>query len=103
MGGGLMVVKQVGGGEETVASQSRVRGDGEEVLGGAVLGVGSRWSEDGWSGLSVVARFSRKGTAAVEWRSSRGHRQGGPGSSRRWCGDRGGDRRFRGGLGGISQ
>jgi hypothetical protein len=55
------VAKQVSGGEETAASRSRGhrRGpsDWEEELGGMVLEVGSRWSEEGWSRLSVVARF----------------------------------------------
>jgi hypothetical protein len=32
-----------------------VRAVGEEVLGGTVLGMGSRWSEEGWSRLSTVA------------------------------------------------
>jgi hypothetical protein len=74
-GGGLTAAKQVGGGEETAASWSR----------------GHRRGPSGWGG-----------TMAVEWRSSRGHRQGGLGSSRRRCGARGGDRRFGGGPGGIS-
>jgi hypothetical protein len=33
-----------------------VRAVGEGVLGGAMLGVGSRWSERGWSRLSAVAQ-----------------------------------------------
>jgi hypothetical protein len=33
-----------------------VRVVGEEVLGGTMLGVGSRWSERGWSELSTVAQ-----------------------------------------------
>jgi hypothetical protein len=32
-----------------------VRAVGEGVLGGVMLGVVSRWSERGWSGLSVAA------------------------------------------------
>jgi hypothetical protein len=43
----------------------------EDVLSGMVLGVGSRRSEDGWSGLSAMAQFGRRGTAVVERRSSR--------------------------------
>jgi hypothetical protein len=74
-----------------------VRAVGEDVLGGAVLGVGSRWLEDGWSGLFAVAQFGRRGTTVVERRSSRWRRQGGRGSSRHWCGARGGDEEFGGG------
>jgi hypothetical protein len=33
-----------------------VRAVGEEVLGDAMLGVGSRRSEEGWSGLSMAAQ-----------------------------------------------
>jgi hypothetical protein len=76
-----------------------VRAVGEDVLGGTVLAVGSRRSEEGWSGLSMVARFGHQGIVAVKRRSSRGHRQGGPGSSRRRCGAQGGDRKFGGGPG----
>jgi hypothetical protein len=64
-----------------------------------VLRVGSRLLEEGWSGLSTVARFGRRGTAVVEQRSSRGRRQGGRGSSRHQCRALGGDGEFRGGLG----
>jgi hypothetical protein len=42
-----------------------VRAVGEEVIGDAVLGVGSRRSEEGWSGLSAVARVGQRGTTAV--------------------------------------
>jgi hypothetical protein len=76
-----------------------VRAVGEDVLGGAVIGVGSRRLEDGWNGLSVVAQFDRRGTAVVEQRSSRGRRQGGRRSSRCRCGAWGVDGEFRGGPG----
>jgi hypothetical protein len=76
-----------------------VRAVGEDVLGGVMLGVGSRWSEDDWSRLSAVAWFDRRGTAVVEQRSTRGHRQGGRGSSRRRCGAQGDDGEFGGGSG----
>jgi hypothetical protein len=33
-----------------------VQAVGEEVPGGATLGVGSRRSEEGWSGLSMAAQ-----------------------------------------------
>jgi hypothetical protein len=39
---------------------------GEDVLDGAVLGVGLRQSEEGLSGLSAVAQFGRRGTVVVE-------------------------------------
>jgi hypothetical protein len=61
-----------------------VRAVGEDVLDGVVLGVGSRRSKDGWSRLSAVVRFGRRGMVVVE-RSSRGCRQVGQGSSRRRC------------------
>jgi hypothetical protein len=76
-----------------------VRAVGEDVLGGVMLGVGSRWSEDDWSRLSAVVWFDRRGTAVVERRSTRGHRQGGRGSSRRRCGAQGDDGEFGGGSG----
>jgi hypothetical protein len=38
---------------------------GEEVLGGTMLGVESRQSKEGWSGLSPVARVGRSGMAVV--------------------------------------
>jgi hypothetical protein len=45
---GFFAVEGIDGGERTAASRSRVtsgvRAVGEEVLGGVVLGVGSRWS-----------------------------------------------------------
>jgi hypothetical protein len=47
----------------------------------------------------MVAWFDQRGTAVVERRSSRGHRQGGLGSSQRQCGAQGGDGEFRGGPG----
>jgi hypothetical protein len=74
-----------------------VRAVGKDVLSGTVLGVGSRQSEERWSGLSAVAQFSWRGTAVVERRSNRGRRQGGWGSSQRRCGARGGDGEFGGG------
>jgi hypothetical protein len=74
-----------------------VRAVGEDVLDGAVLGVGSRPLEEDWSRLSTVARFGPRGTMVVEWRSSRGRRQVGHGSSRRRCRARGSDGEFGGG------
>jgi hypothetical protein len=67
-----------------VGVTGEVRAVGEEVLGGAVLGVGSRWSEEGWRGLSTVAQVGQRGTAAVV--RTRGHR-------RRLAGCRDGGRR----------
>jgi hypothetical protein len=40
-----------------------VRAVGEEILGGAVLGVWSTRPKRGWSGLSVVAHVERGGAA----------------------------------------
>jgi hypothetical protein len=62
-----------------------VRAVGEEVLSGVVLGVGSRWSEEGWSMLSMVAQVGRRGTAVVvqTWRRRR-RLVGRRGSRRRW-------------------
>jgi hypothetical protein len=73
----------------------RVRAVGEEVLSGAVLGVGSRWSKEGWSGLSAVARVSRRVTAAVV--QTRGHRRQlvGRRGSGRWWGHNGGENECR--------
>jgi hypothetical protein len=99
--GRLAMAKQIGGVERRrqarVGVTVRVRAVGEDVLGGAVLRVGSRWSEEGLSGLSTVAWFGWRGTAAMERRSSRGRWQGGPISSRRRCGARGGDGNLEGG------
>jgi hypothetical protein len=65
---GLSVVEGISGGGKTLASWSRGHRRGpsgwEEVLGDAMLGVGSRWSERCWSGLSVVAQRRR-----ARWRS----------------------------------
>jgi hypothetical protein len=65
---GLSVVEGISGGGKTLASRSRGHRRGpsgwEEVLGDAMLGVGSRWSERCWSGLSVVAQRWR-----ARWRS----------------------------------
>jgi hypothetical protein len=74
-----------------------VRAVGEDVLDGVVLGVGSRRSKDGWSRLSAVVRFGRRGMVVVERRSSRGCRQVGQGSSRRRCGAWDADGEFGGG------
>jgi hypothetical protein len=38
-----------------------------------VLGMGSRWSEEGWSRLSTVAQVGWRGTVAVV--QTRGHRR----------------------------
>jgi hypothetical protein len=77
----------------------KVRVVEEEVLGGAVLGVGSRRSEEGWSRLSVVAQVGRRGTAAVvQTRGCRCRFVGCRGLGCRW-GPRGGVREFRGGPG----
>jgi hypothetical protein len=76
-----------------------VRAVGEDVLGGVVLGVGSRRSEEGWSRLSAVAHVDRSGTAAVV--RTRGHRRrlvGHRGLGHR-CGARGGVGEFKGGPG----
>jgi hypothetical protein len=43
---------------------------GEGVLGGAVLGVGSRRSETGWSGLSMTAQRQQERRCLVQCRSS---------------------------------
>jgi hypothetical protein len=74
-----------------------VRAIGEEILGGAVLGVWSTWPKRGWSGLSVVARVEQGGVAVRGWRccwgwSWKGHR----GALARG-GARGGDGRVEGG------
>jgi hypothetical protein len=76
-----------------------VRAVREDELGGAVLGVGSRRSKDGWSGLSAVSRIGRRGTAVVERRSRRGRQQGGRERSQHRCGAQGSDGEFRGGPG----
>jgi hypothetical protein len=47
----------VGGPQQAeVGVTGRVRAVGEGVFGGAMLGVGSRRSERGWSGLPTVAQ-----------------------------------------------
>jgi hypothetical protein len=68
-----------------------IRAVGEEVLGGAVLGVGSRRLEVGWSGLSAVARVGRRGTAAVVRTQGRRRQLAGRRGSGRWWGPRGGE------------
>jgi hypothetical protein len=49
-----------------------VRAVGEEILGGAVLGVWSTRLKRGWSRLSVVAHVERGGAAVRGWRGCRG-------------------------------
>jgi hypothetical protein len=49
------------------------------------------------AGGSTAAQIGRRGAMVVEQRSSRGHRQGGRGSSQRRCGAWGGVREFGGG------
>jgi hypothetical protein len=66
-----------------------VRAVGKEVLSGTVLGVGSRLSKKGWSGLSTVTWVGRRGTTTVIRTRGRRHRLAG-GSGHRW-GPRGGD------------
>jgi hypothetical protein len=54
----------------------------------------------GTQGRLVALKYLGSGCAPVSsWRSSRGCRQGGRGSSRRWCGARGGVGEFGGGPG----
>jgi hypothetical protein len=67
-------------------------GDGDSAGVYAVTGGSPR--------RPVVVKYSGGGCAPVSgWRSSRGCRLGGRGSSRCWCGARGGVGEFRGGPG----
>jgi hypothetical protein len=71
-GGTLDGLFAVGGGHRQARAgvTGGVRAVGEGVLGGVVLGVGSRRSETGWSGLSVTAQRRQERWCLVRCRSS---------------------------------